>query len=78
MRVRYDNNNRKEVNNEITKEIDEDTSEVKSSSVVKWKENLLWVTTPKRNRNNKEVIVIPPQLKGIENLKYKYYGRDEI
>ncbi len=31
---------RKEVNNEITKEIDEDTSEVKSSSVVKWEENL--------------------------------------
>ena len=32
---------RKEINNEITKEIDEDTSEVKSSSVVKWEENLL-------------------------------------
>ena len=31
---------RKEVNNEIIKEIDEDTSEVKSSSVVKWEENL--------------------------------------
>ena len=31
---------RKEINNEITKEINEDTSEVKSSSVVKWKENL--------------------------------------
>ena len=31
---------RKEINNEITKEIDEDTSEVKSSSVVKWEENL--------------------------------------
>ena len=31
---------RKELNNEITKEIDEDTSEVKSSSVVKWEENL--------------------------------------
>ena len=31
---------RKEVNNEITKEIDENTSEVKSSSVVKWEENL--------------------------------------
>ena len=37
---RYDNNNRKEINNEITKEIDEDTLEVKSSSVVKWEENL--------------------------------------
>ena len=31
---------RKEVNNEITKEIDENTSEVKSSSVVKWEEKL--------------------------------------
>ena len=31
---------RKEINNEITKEIDEDTSEVKSSSVVKWEDNL--------------------------------------
>ena len=31
---------RKEVNNEITKGLDEDTSEVKSSTVVKWKENL--------------------------------------
>ena len=31
---------RKEINNEMTTEIDEDTSEVKSSSVVKWEENL--------------------------------------
>ncbi|MDC3340864.1 hypothetical protein OAV50_00060 [Flavobacteriaceae bacterium] len=31
---------RKEINNEITKEIDEDTLEVKSSTVVTWKENL--------------------------------------
>jgi hypothetical protein len=31
---------RKEINNEITKGYDEDTSEVKSSSVVKWEENL--------------------------------------
>ena len=30
---------RKEVNNEITKRFDEDTLEVKSSSVVKWEEN---------------------------------------
>ena len=31
---------RKEINNEITKGYDEDTLEVKSSSVVKWEENL--------------------------------------
>ena len=31
---------RKEIKNEITKKIDEDTLEVKSSSVVKWEENL--------------------------------------
>ena len=31
---------RKEINNEITKGYDEDTSEVKSSTVVKWEENL--------------------------------------
>ena len=31
---------RKEINNEMTTEIDEDTSEVKSSTVVKWEENL--------------------------------------
>ena len=35
-----ENQIRKEINNEITKEIDENTSEVKSSSVVKWEENL--------------------------------------
>ena len=31
---------KKEINNEITKGYDEDTLEVKSSSVVKWEENL--------------------------------------
>ena len=35
-----ENQIRKEINNEITKEIDENTSEVKSSSVVKWEEKL--------------------------------------
>ena len=35
-----ENQIRKEVNNEITKGFDEDTSEVESSSVVKWGENL--------------------------------------
>jgi hypothetical protein len=44
---------RKEINNEITKEIDEDTSEVKSSTEVKWKRIFLWVSTPKRNQINK-------------------------
>ena len=65
MRLR-DNNNRKEINNEITKEIDEDTSEVKLSSEVKFRTDSEWVSTPKRNQNNKEVVMIPPHLKGIE------------
>ncbi len=46
---------RKEINNEITKEIDEDTSEVKSSSVVKWEENFYGFPL-RRETNNKEVI----------------------
>ena len=63
---------RKEINNEITKGYDEDTSEVKSSSVVKWKRIFLWVSTPKRNQNNKEVMVIPPQLNGIRIKTFRY------
>tara|TARA_R110002153_G_scaffold251799_2_gene409203 strand:+ start:44 stop:193 length:150 start_codon:yes stop_codon:yes gene_type:complete len=35
-----ENQIRKEINNEITKEIDENTSEVKSSSVVKFRKVL--------------------------------------
>jgi hypothetical protein len=35
-----ENQIRKEINNEITKEIDENTSEVKSSSVVKFRKIL--------------------------------------
>ena len=46
---------RKEINNEITKEIDEDTSEVKSSSVVKWKENLPMDFHSEEKSKNKEV-----------------------
>lgn len=53
-----ENQIRKEINNEITKEIDENTSEVKSSSVVKFRndsnmESSEWVSTPKRNQINK-------------------------
>ena len=56
---------RKEINNEITKEIDEDTSEVKSSSVVKWEENLPMGFHSEEKPNKQKRLVIPPQLKGI-------------
>ena len=55
MRLR-DNNNRKEVNDERIKE-----------QLVKVQKGSEWVSTPKRNQNNKEVTVIPPHLKGIKN-----------
>ena len=51
---------RKEINNEIIKENDENTLEVKSSSVVKVQKCSEWVSTQKRNQNNKEVQCIPP------------------
>ena len=53
-----ENQIRKEINNEITKRNDENTLEVKSSSVVKFRndsnmESSEWVSTPKRNQINK-------------------------
>ena len=46
---------RKEINNEITKGYDEDTSEVKSSTEVKWEENLPMDFHSEEKSKNKEV-----------------------
>ena len=61
-----ENQIRKEIKNEITKEIDEDTLEVKSSSVVKWKENLSVGFHSEEKPNKSKRLLIPPNLKGIE------------
>ena len=46
---------RNEINNEITKGYDEDTSEVKSSTEVKWEENLPMDFHSEEKSKNKEV-----------------------
>ena len=58
---------RKEVNNEITKRFDEDTSEVKSSSVVKWEDNLPMGFHFEEKPNKQKRLLIPPQLKRSRN-----------
>ena len=62
---RWDSENRHL--NEITKGFDEGTSEVKSSSVVKWEENLPMGFHSKEKPKDQMRLVIPPQLNGIEN-----------